>query len=249
MPAVGLLLLVVSLLVFKDGIRHPSLITLIPVGATMLLIWFTNGSEPVSRLLGSRPFVAIGLTSYSFYLWHFPIFAFARIQGQASTQLEKGGYIALAFALSCLTYFTIEKPSRNRGSVKTSVFLIAVVSSLLTLAGIELFFYKTNGASFRMESVKAYSEFQIPEYDRLSHSEVGTLFRDGQKSNSCRQRDPREACEFGNGEFITMGDSYVGQYETALMRRLSPRNLGLISFNYAISQIGASGRHLESAKY
>ena len=57
---------------------YPGLAALLPVAGTAAIILFAGVTTPVGRLLSSRPFVAIGLISYSAYLWHQPLFALAR---------------------------------------------------------------------------------------------------------------------------------------------------------------------------
>ena len=79
LPALGLIMIVGSFIMFGDNTPHPSLLTAFPVIGTMLLIRFSSPNEPLTRLLSTKPFVAIGLISYSLYLWHFTLFAFARI--------------------------------------------------------------------------------------------------------------------------------------------------------------------------
>jgi hypothetical protein len=56
--------------------------------------------------------------------------------------------------------------------------------------------------------------------------------RSDEKVKACGMRDPEDACRFGNEKFVTLGDSFVGQYETALKRRLAPYHEGLISLSY-----------------
>lgn len=53
---------------------------LVPVSGAALLIaaGCANPDTMVSRLLGTRPFVFVGLISYSLYLWHWPIYVFLR---------------------------------------------------------------------------------------------------------------------------------------------------------------------------
>ncbi|WP_336145532.1 hypothetical protein, partial [Klebsiella pneumoniae] len=64
---------------------------MLPVLGVVGLIW-ANGQQPTwaGRLLGSRVLVGIGLISYSWYLWHWPVLVFgkyASIFGLSSWEL------------------------------------------------------------------------------------------------------------------------------------------------------------------
>ena len=71
------LVLITSLTTLHD-IPFPGWAASLPVGATATLI-HTRGSWLNKVLLGSWPFVAVGLVSYSWYLWHWPLMSFVRI--------------------------------------------------------------------------------------------------------------------------------------------------------------------------
>jgi len=126
MPALGIFFIVNAVVLLDDQMPHPSLITLLPVGGAMMLIWFGKRGELVSDLLSTKLFVGIGLISYSLYLWHFLIFAFARIGDGSPSGYDKVEHIALSFALAGLTYFSIEKPLRKPACVTSRKFLVGI---------------------------------------------------------------------------------------------------------------------------
>ena len=104
-----------SLMFFDENTKHPSLITLLPVIATCVIISIGNNKNLFIKLLSNKIFVGIGLISYSLYLWHFPIFSFARIIGlEENNVLLKIGLIFLSIFLSAITYFFIEQPARRK---------------------------------------------------------------------------------------------------------------------------------------
>ncbi len=110
----GLLLIFVSILLFNDEIKHPHLLTTLPIIGTCLILWFANKDLLIIKFLSFRIFIIVGLISYSLYLWHFPLFAFARITGFVEGSiLNKIILIFSLFILSFLTYHFIEKKFRN----------------------------------------------------------------------------------------------------------------------------------------
>ena len=79
------------------------------------------------NILSSKIFVSIGLISYSLYLWHYPIFAYARITDFIQGDIFKKIFIALIIIiLSILSYFFIEKPARNKKN--QFKFILSIIS-------------------------------------------------------------------------------------------------------------------------
>ena len=78
LAALGLTLIFVSIFWFDSSTRFPSVYALLPVVGACLIILFARMGTFTARLLSTKPLVAIGLISYSAYLWHQPLFAFAR---------------------------------------------------------------------------------------------------------------------------------------------------------------------------
>ncbi len=126
MPGLGLAMIVIALGTVKYDAGHPGLLTLIPVLGTCLIIHYAHPEEPVTRLLSTTPFVAIGLISYSLYLWHYPVFAFGRIYDPNPSLATKALWIVLSFAGAIAAYKLVEKPCRNRARVGTKRLLITL---------------------------------------------------------------------------------------------------------------------------
>lgn len=74
----GLAAIIFAILTYASATPFPSLWALAPVLGTVAIIVGANSGTMVGRLLSTTPFVGIGLISYSAYLWHQPLFAFAR---------------------------------------------------------------------------------------------------------------------------------------------------------------------------
>ena len=125
-----------------------------------MLIWAgmtcddANESKPtlVQRFLETKVLVGIGLLSYSFYLWHWPFFAFHRYLFSDSPSVPLAlGYIVLALLISIASLKYIERPFRERrwAQSRKKVFLFTgLVSLLVMIAGLSL--WKTRGMPARL---------------------------------------------------------------------------------------------------
>ena len=133
MPLLGICLIFYSIAFFDSGTLHPSYLTLLPIIGTMLPLWFCKQGEFVSNILASKPFVAIGLISYGFYLWHYPVFAFARFEDDHLSQFDKVELVTLSAVLAITSYFIIEKPFRRPNIIlnKSLLIFISVMFSLI----------------------------------------------------------------------------------------------------------------------
>jgi len=155
MPSIGMMLLVGSFLLFDEATPHPSLLTLVPVVATVLVLWFSSKNEVVTRVLGSRPFRAVGLISYGLYLWHFPLLAFARLKAPPPTDGEKAAWIGVSFLLATLMYFLIERPARNRERLAIKPLLVSLATAGVVLC--------VAGTTMRFDT-RAVNRYDMPEF-------------------------------------------------------------------------------------
>jgi peptidoglycan/LPS O-acetylase OafA/YrhL len=112
--ALGLALIGFSIFYYDGSTPFPSLYTVVPVAGAALIILFGDKNTWVSRLLSARGFVGIGLISYSAYLWHQPLFAFARLRSLTEPNHYLMGVLAvIAIILAWATWRWIEQPFRK----------------------------------------------------------------------------------------------------------------------------------------
>lgn len=159
MPVFGLYLIVHSLLFIDFESGHPGFVTLLPVVGTVLIIWFANKDELVTKVLSGRPFVAVGLVSYSLYLWHYPIFAFGHIIDRSPGTDDKFYWLLVTSLVSVGAYYLIEKPFRNKKRIGRKVFL-GVMIPLMVFLSVSALALLTSASSSQFEGVDAKAEKQ-----------------------------------------------------------------------------------------
>jgi peptidoglycan/LPS O-acetylase OafA/YrhL len=101
-----------------DGLEYQTLVA----AACALLLAIVVLSPPtaaVVRMLDRRAFVAVGLASYSLFLWHDPLLRWLREEGL--TVAGRGGFVvnlvivaALSGVASTITYRWVERPALRR---------------------------------------------------------------------------------------------------------------------------------------
>ena len=135
LTTLGILLIGYSIIFFNDKIFHPSFLTLLPVIGVCLIIWFSNKDEIVTKILSTKLMVGIGLISYSLYLWHYPVFAFARENHFTEGSLYKKLLLAMIIIiLSVISYHLVEKPFRNRKNKFQKIFFIVIIFYLILIS-------------------------------------------------------------------------------------------------------------------
>ncbi|MDH5424456.1 MAG: acyltransferase [Gammaproteobacteria bacterium] len=198
MPLIGLLLIIYSVTFTKFSDNHPGLVTLPVIIGTVLIIWFANKKNPVTKLLSSKIFVATGLISYSLYLWHYPIFAFGRIINATPSAYEKSGWILLAFVLSLVSYFLIEKPFRNRSTFNRRSLLVFLGITAILIFGLNATVLHYKGIPSRLPAI------------------LGDMEMQPSKINVCNQ----DSCTFDNNSADTIflvGDSHMMALQKPLL--------------------------------
>jgi peptidoglycan/LPS O-acetylase OafA/YrhL len=143
---VGLLMIGYAVYVFDESVPFPSFYTLIPTIGAGLIILFSSPETLVGRLLGTKLLVGIGLISYSAYLWHQPLFVFARHRSLTEpSELLFAVLVLLSFPLAYLSWRFVERPFRIKGEVsRKAIFAFAVTGSVAFIA-IGLAGYMTDG--------------------------------------------------------------------------------------------------------
>ncbi len=201
---IGFISIIYSVFVFNKLTPFPSLFALIPTLGTALIILFATPQTVIGQALGSRALVGIGLISYSSYLWHQPLFAFAR--HRSFEDPSKGVLLALAalsLILGFLNWKLIETPFRNRKRFRRNqIFAGAAIGSLFFLT-VGLVGNFSGGFKNRTPFLAEMAAIKTIKESRCHTS--------GRKTAS--QLSHGEFCGLGTAKipsFAVIGDSHAG---------------------------------------
>lgn len=211
----GFVVLTATIFLFDGSLPFPSLWALIPVAGTALIILYCDGTGVTGWILTSRPAVGVGLISYSAYLWHQPLLAFARLRLAHEPETWMVLTLSLlSLALGWLSWRYVERPFRRPVGTQTQVLGTAAAICILGVAvGGAL---SVSGVQSRwfMASVSPENQTVLRNIDRMQTLDHSKLLDDG----ACRfvvHPDRAEdlarfdACAAANGKaLVIFGDSH-----------------------------------------
>lgn len=199
----GMALICLSIITFDRNTPFPSLWALLPTGGTALILVFASKDTFVARLLAMRYMVAIGLVSYSAYLWHQPLFAFTRqfSNGHPSTIIM----ISLAFStmvLAWLSWKFIEDPFRDSRKVSRRKIFLGSAIGMVFFVVLGVVGVISNGFPTRYDS--RFHDMLNTERDVRYQARESMKFKGQAFANDGRPR------------LLIVGDSYSADVVNAL---------------------------------
>lgn len=148
---VGLSAIIIGIVYFDPTMAFPGWVALLPVSGTVAVViaGALSDKNSVSRILSTKPMVWIGKLSYSWYLWHWPLLVFVKINNFGQSDLSTNlAVVVFALLLAFLTYYFVENPIRHdkpwafrtqKGSLKLGVGMIVIsIATVLALLGIRM---------------------------------------------------------------------------------------------------------------
>ena len=210
----GLTLIIVPIFTFNSQTPFPSLWAAIPTVGTALFILFAKPSTLAHNVMINPFFVSIGIISYSAYLWHQPVYAFARLQ---TLWPASGLVMACAFGMSLLLAYAswrfVEQPLRNRKKVSSRfVWLVSFLGGSL-LIGFSIVSLRLDGFEnrFKFKAPLTHTNFDLPKRSN------GWCFYSVDTDSSLTLGRTGFDCPLGasNGthKILLFGDSFAGMYE------------------------------------
>ncbi len=215
-----------------DG--YPDYWALLPCAAAMLLTWAgTGGQTLVTRLLSLRFLVALGLVSYGWYLWHWPLLVMGESVNLAPPPLWiRIGLVLLALGIAYLSYRYIEGRFYKRSGSSSSqptwgnrrVVLAGVttMSIVAALSGGAFVVAKDQALSPRWEAVASQlaDTPEMPE-ECLADDEVIPS-----RPTTCNLVPYEE----GRATIVLWGDSHAWMFIPALQAAAADQDVNLVAF-------------------
>ena len=206
--AAGLACIAAAILFYSSATAFPGATALLPVVGSALIIHAgtTTQQTAIARALSLRPVIFIGLVSYSFYLWHWPVLTFARIgRGEMLSSTDSAILVTVSFALAVLSWRYIEIPFRERRLAASQAPLFAAAGTAMVAAVAVGIFAKTSHGW-----PQRHDDYAPPAIAGLDRMHVGTCFlKEDQPATAWPGAD---ACRKGNTKGPTVfiwGDSFA----------------------------------------
>ncbi|GGZ42507.1 acyltransferase [Asticcacaulis endophyticus] len=221
----GLVMIITPVLVIEHFIPWPGLLTLIPVSGAMLVIGFARDGTWAYRILTQPYFVGIGLISYSAYLWHQPVFVFARLLSPDGVSTK--GYIVLtllSLGLAYLTWRYVEQPFRKGLKLPKYQLFAGAAACAASLVAVGMALHVTGGLPQRLSAeermISAGNEYTSP-YGKDCLNQIPTSFD--------------SYCRFGDTSGRTVavvGDSMSTEVSWKLAEHLTGQPIGMQQFTW-----------------
>ena len=256
MSVIGITMILYAIFCYDHHTPNPSLWTLIPALGALLVILYCDKNTLVGKLLSLKPMLLIGLISYSAYLWHQPIFAYARYV--AFPEQNQFLFVMLSIAVFPISYLTwkyIENPFR-RESLVSNVFVFkgaAIISVLFV-------FISSIGIWAKgFDSRGSYQELLILSYEpnnkklsRQSREKLRKQSNDPDYGNHQNSYDHELWFDLNDdrNKLLVVGNSHsLDMYNTLLNSDSCSRRFELARYGDAVRNFMNDGGLMSSANY
>lgn len=204
----GLALLAASLFFYDKSFLFPGYVALLPVVGTAAIIWANTGHlTQVGKWLSWRPITAIGLISYSLYLWHWPVLVLSRYVAMPYAEFNwwmRLVCIAACVLLAIATWYFVEQPVRKKTILKsTRAIYLTSFAGLALMGASGLMLVYSNGMPQRFDArIASYAggiDDINPDRDRCDQPSVERILAD----DVCQTN-----AHVGAASFALWGDSH-----------------------------------------
>ena len=192
-------------------------------GAICLIcsMWWADTVPRCFRALTSAPLRLLGKTSYSLYLWHWPIFVLARWTYGLETAWQMGISLAIAVCAALFSYLFIETPFRRSDRIRrapryTIVFVgIGAIGLSITL----FLAAKNNKKHISQSVVMEHQRDWIPQDGAVRFADIPDCTI-ADASTAAYWRYERSDCNKppSNRHLFMVGDSHAWSYVPLIKR-------------------------------
>jgi peptidoglycan/LPS O-acetylase OafA/YrhL len=229
--AVGLALVTYAVFWYDKQTPFPGLYALPPTLGAALIILFASPQTAVGKLLASKPFVSIGLISYSAYLWHQPLLALAKYKmGHPHDQSILLMLAAASLALAWLSWRYVEAPFRNpKAFTRQQIFGLSLAGNALFI-GLGVWGNLAEGYPNRFLRMDAVYAHRGEPLQRLEECFLLTANASTLNVDNCAKRKGRP------GNILLLGDSHAASVYPGLAEYLDQHHqaLGMITASYCL---------------
>lgn len=232
--AIGAMFIIIGLLTLREDDPFPGWSALWPCLGAALLIQAGNGFSSergmpfVNRVISTTPFVWIGLISYSLYLVHWPLAAFARYELLRDLSLLEGiAMIAVSVLLAAVSWKFIEQPFRNISPGRARSVLAAGAAAVV--AGV---MFGVSG------TVLKGLPGRFPDF--AEQTITGTEDWGGdhcfnQNATAPLDWDEKQCTRIhgSKGRILIWGDSFAAQYMPGILRNAKSIDADVLQYTFA----------------
>jgi peptidoglycan/LPS O-acetylase OafA/YrhL len=225
---IALVLIAIPIFSLRPGPGFPGVNALAPCIGAAVFIWSGIGvaTQKRSRYSPHNVVRFFGQISYSLYLWHWPLFTFARFSKTSLVlgPLDKIALFALTVAISYLSWRFIEQPFRLKslGQTHRAAFATAGLATMVLLAGSAVGIVASqtpsdaDRAASQLESYNAYDFAPLYRFGSC-FAPVSGVFAD-----ACLALIP------GKANVLLWGDSLAAHYFHGLSKITDSLSLNIL---------------------
>ncbi|HAV5771806.1 acyltransferase family protein [Acinetobacter baumannii] len=216
----GFILILISLTIFTGATLWPSYNALLPVLGTFLILLANNNN---SIFTNNKICQFLGNSSYSIYLWHWPIVFYLSYFEKENNIIYITLSIALSIFLGYISYKIIEIPSRKWLSQKkiNSGYLITFTYLFISISFFSFLYLKDGLIKRFPQNIQIMIEKGNEKNPLFTKCQIGS----GENVPECK---------YGNGniKLIVIGDSHAEAMIPAIQKAL-PQESALIDWTYS----------------
>lgn len=212
MSLVGIGMIAWAIFFFDDNTPFPGIWGLLPVAGTALVILFATPATLGGKMLGMPALVGIGLISYSAYLWHQPLLAFARQRNIVELELPMvWGLIVATFGLAWLSWRYVETPFRHASIVSRKQVFSFSAAGMVAFFVVGTTGWAMNGFEGRVRG-KVAEELVKASAETKGQYECWSMTDQTKRADCIIGVDGHNA----DYEFALVGDSHISTLYPAL---------------------------------